>query len=196
MQAQTCGKDQFIFSIYYTYRTKPISVEWNANNGMIFMGMRSHRCKRTHSTLHKYTRGWLVVTAIGLIKSCLYPFLDYVDRERKKTHKRKNHNETSEAWLLQTHCPEYKFPMQVFIFIHQYSLCEWMYHWSVAIDPVLNLIVIFLFICEPGEGKKKGDQMSWWQHAALSKVALSIKIDREREREGEIFQQDSNRLTF
>lgn len=22
--------------------------------------------------------------------------------------------------------------------------------------------------------------MSWWQHAALSKVALSIKIDRER----------------
>lgn len=71
--------------------------------------------------------------------------------------------------------------MQVFVFIHQYSLCEWMYHWSVAIDPVLNLIVIFLFSSEPGEGKKKGDQMSWWQHAALSKVALSIKIDRERE---------------
>lgn len=30
-------------------------------------------------------------------------------------------------------------------------------------------------------GEKKGDQMSWWQHAALSKVALSIKIDREGE---------------
>lgn len=72
--------------------------------------------------------------------------------------------------------------MQVFVFIHQYSLCERMYHWSVAIDPVLNLIVIFLFSSEPGEGKKKGDQMSWWQHAALSKVALSIKIDRGRER--------------
>lgn len=56
-----------------------------------------------------------------------------------------------------------------------------MYHWCVAIDPVLNLIVIFLFSSEPGEGIKKGDQMSWWQHAALSKVALSIKIDRERE---------------
>lgn len=80
--------------------------------------------------------------------------------------------------------------MQVFVFIHQYSLCEWMYHWSVAIDPVLNLIVTFLFSSEPGEGEgggvgvrggKKGDQMSWWQHAALSKVALSIKIDRESE---------------
>lgn len=54
-----------------------------------------------------------------------------------------------------------------------------MYHWCVAIDPVLNLIVIFLFSSEPGEGIKKGDQMSWWQHAALSKVALSIKIERE-----------------
>lgn len=53
------------------------------------------------------------------------------------------------------HCPEYKFTMQVFAFIHQNSLCEWMYHWSVAIDPVLNLIVMFLFSCEPGE-KKKG----------------------------------------
>lgn len=45
-----------------------------------------------------------------------------------------------------------------------------MYHWSVAIDPVLNLIVTFLFSSEPGEGEggrgwraggKKGDQMSW-----------------------------------
>lgn len=79
--------------------------------------------------------------------------------------------------------------MQVFVFFHQYSLCERMYHWSVAIDPVLNLIVIFLFSSEPGEGgkKNKGDQMSWWQHAALSKVALSIKIDREGEREGRYF---------
>ncbi len=103
--------------------------------------------------------------------------------QRQRTHKPKNRNETSLARLLQAHCPEYKFPMQVFVFIHQYSLCERMYHWSVAIDPVLNLIVIFLFSGEPGEGKKKGDQMSWWQHAALSKVALSIKIDREGEGE-------------
>lgn len=72
----TCGKDQFIFSIYYTYCTKPISIEWNANNGMIFMGMRSHRCKPTHGTLHKYTRGWVDVTAISLIKSCVYPLFD------------------------------------------------------------------------------------------------------------------------
>lgn len=48
---RTCGKDQFIFSIYYTYCTKPIYVEWNANNGTIFMGMRSHRCKCTHAAL-------------------------------------------------------------------------------------------------------------------------------------------------
>lgn len=35
-----------------------------------------------------------------------------------------------------------------------------MYHWGVAIDPVLNLIVIFLFSGEPGGGEKKRDQMS------------------------------------
>lgn len=39
-----------------------------------------------------------------------------------------------------------------------------MHHWSVAIDPVLNLIVAFLFSGEPGEeeGEKenKADQMS------------------------------------
>lgn len=29
--------------------------------------------------------------------------------------------------------------------------------------------------------ERESDQMSWWQHAALSKVALSIKIDREGE---------------
>lgn len=184
---RTCGKDQFIFSIYYTYCTKPISVEWNANNGMIFMGMRSHRCKRvytcahTHSlkTIHKYTRGWVDITAIALIKSCVYPLFDCMDREKKHTSGKTVMK--SLARLLQTYCPEYKFPMQVFVFIHQYSLCEWMYHWSVAIDPVLNLIVILLFSSEPGEEKKKGDQMSWWQHVALSKVALSIKIDRKRE---------------
>lgn len=30
-------------------------------------------------------------------------------------------------------------------------------------------------------GTKTGDQMSGWQHAALSKAALSIRIDREKE---------------
>lgn len=153
----TCGKDQFIFSIYYTYCTKPISVEWNANNGAIFMGMRSHRCRRTHrrSTLHKYTRGRVDVTAISLIKSRVYPLFDCMGRGKEHTSP-KNRNETSSARLLQTCRPEYKFPMQVFVFIHQYSLCGWMYHWSVAIDPVLNLIVVFLFSSEPGEGKKEG----------------------------------------
>lgn len=43
-----------------------------------------------------------------------------------------------------------------------------MYHWSVAIDPVLNLIVIFLFSSEPGEEKKRvtkchGDNMQHCQ---------------------------------
>lgn len=34
-----------------------------------------------------------------------------------------------------------------------------MHYWSVAIDPVLNLIVAFLFSCEPGEKEgKKGKQ--------------------------------------
>ncbi|KAF0044319.1 hypothetical protein F2P81_003477 [Scophthalmus maximus] len=52
---------------------------------------------------------------------------------------------------------------EVFVFIHQYSLCEWMYHWSVAIDPVLNLIVIFLFSSESAQiqmkvnGRRTGD---------------------------------------
>ena len=148
----------------------------------------------THSTLHKYTRGWADITAVVLIKSCVYPLFDCMEREKKHTGGKKR-NETSLARLLQTHCPEYKFPMQVFVSIHQYSLCERMYRRSGAIDPVLNLIVIFLFSGEPGEGETEGDQMSWWQHAALSKVALSIKIDRERETR-EIFQRDTNRLTF
>lgn len=60
-----------------------------------------------------------------------------------------------------------------------------MHHWTVAIDPELNLIVAFLFSSKPGEKERekenKADQMSRWQHAALSKVALSIKIDREGE---------------
>lgn len=56
-------------------------------------------------------------------------------------------------------CPEYKFPAQVFVFIHQNSLCQRMHHRSVAIDPVLNLTVALLFSGEPGEKEgKKGKQ--------------------------------------
>lgn len=106
--------------------------------------------------------------------------------ERKHTH---THTHTGGKAVMKHHRHdyythsrlEYKFPMQLFVFIHQYSLFQWIYHWSAPIDPVLNPIVVFLFSCEAGEAKRKGDQMSWWQHGALSKVALSIKIDRERE---------------
>ena len=42
----------------------------------------SHRCKHTHSTLHKYTRGLVDVTAIALIKSCVYPLFDCTDTEK------------------------------------------------------------------------------------------------------------------
>ena len=159
------------------------------------MGMRSHTVDASaHGTLHKYTRGWVDVAAIALIKSCVYPLFDCMDWE-EKTHKPKNRNETSSARLLQTRCPEYKFPMQVFVFIHQYSLCGWMYHWSVAIDPVLNLIVIFLFSSEPGEGKKEG-----WPNVMVTTCSIVkgnfIDQDRHRGREGEEFQRDPNRLTF
>lgn len=47
----------------------------------------AHMEAGTHSTLYKYPRGCVVVTAIGLIKSCLYSFLDCVDGEEvKKIH--------------------------------------------------------------------------------------------------------------
>lgn len=56
--------------------------------GMIFMGMRSHRCKHTHGTLHKYTRGWVDVTAISLIKSCVYPLFDCMGRGKEHTRRK------------------------------------------------------------------------------------------------------------
>lgn len=148
------------------------------------MGMRSHRCKRTHTALFINTQ------EVGLTLPP-YPWLNHayilyliVWAEGRKHTCRKKRNETSSARLLQTHCPEYKFPMQVFVFIHQYSLCEWMYHWSVAIDPVLNLIVIFLFSSEPGEGKKEG-----WPNVMVTTCSI-VKgsfIDQEREGEGRYF---------
>lgn len=85
------------------------------------------------------------------------------------------------AQLIQAHCQEYIFPEQVVCFhpslfimrVHVSLECS---YWScikshcyIPIQQQTRWV------------KKLGDQMSWWQHAPLSKVALSIKIDREGE---------------
>lgn len=53
---------------------------------------RARACAHTHThilltlgTLNKYTRGWVDITAIALIKSCVYPLFDCMDREKKHT---------------------------------------------------------------------------------------------------------------
>lgn len=100
----------------------------------------------------------------------------------RNTHKPKRRNETSSARLLQTQCTEYKFPFAGIcllpsVFIMRVNLPLECSYWSC----IKSHCYVPIQQWARWGGKMTGDQMSWWQHAELSKVPLSIKIDAERE---------------
>lgn len=73
-----------------------------------------------------------------------------------------------------------------------------MHHQSVAIDPVLNLIVAFLFSGEPGEKEgKKGKQGQPNVTVTTCSIVKGSFIDQDRQiGRGEIFQREPDCLTF
>lgn len=129
-----------------------------------------HRLENTHTrthTLHKHTRGRVDVSAISLIKSRAYILYLIVrvqetggerhelPREEKKV--MKHHWRGFYRDTVRNTNSRYLFSS---IRIHYASECI---IGGVAIDPVLNLIVRFLFSSEPGgSGSQGGVRVCVW----------------------------------